>query len=289
LHLGNMRTALAAWLLARAAGSEFLLRIEDLDASRCRPVYVDSILDDLRFLGLHWDGPVLFQSQRTALYGEALAMLAAKGHVYPCTCSRADVQRAVGAPHAAEEGPRYPGTCAHGVVSHPGRASSLRFRATPGPTAFIDALHGVVREDVAAAVGDFVVCNAQGVASYQLAVVVDDAAQGVEQVVRGDDLLGSTARQLQVYAALGLPAPVYAHVPLLLGADGQRLAKREGAMTVQALRARGFSAERLVGLLAHTFGLGDGGPVTAEAVAASFNVDQLSRTPVQLGSVEFDG
>src|SRR5689334_19070325 len=172
MHLGNARSALLGWLHARSQGGEFHLRIEDLDRDRCRPQFTDALLKDLEWLGLDWDGPVLKQSERSLLYREALGVLQAKGLTFFCTCSRADLARAASAPHEGEDGPIYPGTCRDGPTKarHP---ASVRFRALAGPTSFVDLIHGPYSQDVARAVGDFVVRRADGVASYQLAVVVD--------------------------------------------------------------------------------------------------------------------
>jgi glutamyl-tRNA synthetase len=286
IHLGNARSALLGWLQARAAGGQFLLRVEDLDRARCRPQFVDDLMRDMEWLGLTWDEPPLFQSARDAVYRDALERLERLGRVYPCFCTRAEIARAASAPHGlSEEGPRYPGTCA-GLSSTEiaersrTRTPAYRFRTQPGEVRFMDGLQGPCSQDVAAVVGDFVVRRNDGVASYQLAVVVDDAASGITHVLRGDDLLSSTPRQLLLYAALGLPAPEFFHVPLVLGEDGKRLAKREGAFALADLRARGIPADRVLGLLAAWSGLGDGSPVTLEALIRRFRPEALPRAPV---------
>lgn len=279
LHLGNARSALLGWLWARSEGGEFLLRIEDLDPDRCKPVFTDGILEDLQWLGLDWDGPVWRQSERGAVYDEALARLAQSGRAYRCWCSRAEVARAASAPHPGEEGPVYPGTCRAGGAPKPGREPSWRFLVSPGVERFDDALHGVVSQDVSREVGDFVIRRIDGVASYQLAVVVDDALSGITHLLRGEDLLSSTARQLQLQRALGYPAPTYAHVPLLMQADGKRLAKRDGASTVAGLRALGWSPQRVLGQLAAWSGLGDGAPVSARELVPGFSLAKVKRTP----------
>ena len=279
LHLGNARSALLGWLQARAAGGEFLLRIEDLDPDRSSGEATEGIFEDLRWLGLDWDGPVWKQSERSAVYAAALTKLQQAGKVYPCWCSRAEIARAASAPHAGEEGPRYPGTCAEGAVEKAGRTPALRFRASPGTTSFLDEVHGPWGQDVAEAVGDFVVRRSDGVASYQLAVVVDDAAQAVTHVLRGEDLLGSTPRQLQLHAALGSAAPRFAHVPLLVGADGKRLAKREGGLTIAALREAGRTPAEVIGLLAKWSGLGDGSAMNATQLVPGFSLERLRRDP----------
>jgi glutamyl-tRNA synthetase len=277
LHLGNVRSALLGWLWARASGGAFLLRIEDLDPDRSKPVFTDGIFEDLEWLGLDWDGPVWKQSERTAVYDEALARLEASGRAYRCWCSRAEVARAASAPHVGEEGPVYPGTCRGGAEPKPGRQPSWRFLVEPGVERFVDAMHGPVTQDVAREIGDFVIRRIDGVASYQLAVVVDDELSGVTHVLRGEDLLSSTARQLQVQRALGYPAPQYAHVPLLMQADGKRLAKRDGASTVAGLRELGWSPQRVVGRLALWSGLGEGAPVTARELVSGFELSRVKR------------
>ena len=278
LHLGNARSALLGWLWARAERGEFLLRIEDLDPDRCKPVFTEGILEDLKWLGLDWDGPVWKQSERGAVYDEAIAGLEASGRAYRCWCSRAEVARAASAPHVGEEGPVYPGTCRNGATPKPGREPSWRFRVEPGVERFADAVHGEVTQDVEREVGDFIIRCIDGVASYQLAVVVDDALSGVTHVLRGEDLLSSTARQLQLQRALGYSAPIYAHVPLLMQADGKRLAKRDGASTVAGLRELGWSAEKVLGQLALWSGLGDGKPVSARELLRGFSLSSVKRT-----------
>lgn len=277
LHLGNARSALLGWLQARAAGGEFLLRIEDLDPDRSSTAAIDGIYEDLRWLGLDWDGEVMKQSARSPAYADALSALDLIGRIYPCWCSRAEIARAASAPHAGDEGPRYPGTCAGGVAAKAGRTPALRFRVAPGETTFVDGVHGLYSQDVDAMVGDFVVRRVDGVASYQLAVVVDDAAQGITDVLRADDLLSSTPRQLQLYQALGLKPPRFAHVPLLVDAEGKRLAKRDGALTLAALRAAGRNPEEVIGWLGKWSGLGDGTPLKASDLVSEFSLARVSR------------
>ena len=276
LHLGNARSALLGWLWARRNGGSFLVRVEDLDPDRSKERFVDACFADLRWLGLDWDGEVLRQSARGEAYRAALQTLKQKGLAYPCSCSRAEVARAASAPHAGEDGPIYPGTC-RVAGPKPGKPLAWRFHVEPGVTEFEDGVHGKTSQDVSAQVGDFVIQRADGVASYQLAVVVDDAAQSVTHVLRGDDLLGSTPRQLLLQRALGFAAPQYAHVPLLLGPHGQRLAKREGHWTVDGLRAAGATAEAVVGFLAGSCGLSDGAPLTARALVNEFSLSRLQK------------
>ncbi len=279
MHLGNARSALLGWLHAKSLGGEFLLRIEDLDKDRCKPKAVDALYRDLEWLGLLWDGPVVKQSERADAYREALGVLQAKGLTFFCTCSRADLARAASAPHEGEDGPLYPGTC-RGGVTQPGRPASVRFRPHGGVTSFVDLVHGEYRQDVEQAVGDFVIRRADGVAAYQLAVVVDDAASGVTHVLRGDDLLSSTPRQLQLFEALGLEAPRYAHVPLLLDEQGRRMAKRDGASTVAFFRERGDDPRVLLGRLAQWSGLSSGAPVSAAELVSGFSLEALRRDAV---------
>jgi glutamyl-tRNA synthetase len=286
LHLGNARTALLAWLDARSLGGRFLLRMEDLDPQRSTDAAARGVLDDLRWLGLDWDegpdvgGPVgpYEQSRRDVLYRAAVERLVSSGKAFHCSCSRAEVARAANAPHAGEDGPTYPGTC-RGGPAHAGRPMSVRLRAERGPVAFTDLVHGSQAFDVSGTVGDFIVSRADGVAAYQLAVVLDDSLMGVTRVVRGDDLLSSTPRQLLVARALELAEPAYGHVPLLVGEDGHRLAKRGGALSLQALRGRGVSPETVVGFLARTAGLDAPAPVPARALVDGFSLGRLSRGP----------
>jgi glutamyl-tRNA synthetase len=229
----------------------------------------DGAIDDLRWLGLDWDegpdcggphGPYV-QTERSALYETGLQNLRSRGLVYPCVCTRSDIERAASAPHPGEEGPRYPGTCRDRFDSEAaaqaatGRNPALRFRVPPDPIAFDDLNHGTTSVNVSEQVGDFVVRKGNGTAAYQLAVVVDDAAMGITEVVRGDDLLASTPRQLLLYLALDLAPPTFRHVPLVVGPDGLRLAKRHGDTRVATFRQQRIAPERLVGLLANWCGL----------------------------------
>jgi glutamyl-tRNA synthetase len=291
IHLGNARTALLAWLDARAAGAAFVMRVEDLDRARVPADAEARLLEDLRWLGLDWDegpdrggafGPYR-QSERAARYDDAIARLLAAGRAFPCACSRADVARAALAPHAAdEEGPRYPGTCrglaaaeVEARAAAQGRACVIRFDGRGERLSFEDALVGSVSAGEAG-LDDFVLRRADGTASYQLAVVVDDAAMEISRVVRGDDLLTSTPRQLALYAALGLVAPTFAHVPLVLAPGGERLAKRTRPASLADLRARGVSPATVVGALAASAGLG-GERRPARELVAGFSLARLTR------------
>jgi glutamyl-tRNA synthetase len=235
LHLGNLRTALLAWLFARSAGSGFLVRMEDLDTGRVRAGSAEEQLADLAAIGLDWDGPVEFQSSRRGLYGDALAQLRGAGLVYECFCTRAEIREAASAAHGPLPEGAYPGTCLRLTEAQraakraSARPPALRVRADAARVGFEDRLLGHVE----GVVDDFVIVRGDGAFAYNLAVVVDDADQGVEEVVRGSDLADSTPRQLWLARALGLREPVHAHVPLVLGPDGARLAKRHGAVTLR--------------------------------------------------------
>ncbi len=234
LHLGNLRTALLAWLFARHAGSAFLVRMEDLDAGRVRPGLAERQLADLAAIGLDWDGDVVVQSERHERYAAAVARLRGAGLVYRCYCTRAEVRAALSAPHGPLPEGAYRGTCRelseHDHAAHEagGRTAALRVRADAADVAFVDRVLG----PYAGCVDDFILMRNDGAPAYNLAVVVDDAAQGVEEVVRGADLLDSTPRQRWLAGALGLTPPAHAHVPLVLGPDGRRLAKRHGGVTL---------------------------------------------------------
>lgn len=232
LHLGSLAAAVASWLFARAANGRWLVRIEDIDTPRVVPGSAEEILAALQRYGLEWDGELVWQSQRTARYEEALLRLRDAGLVYDCACSRADLQRAASAPLGAEA--VYPGTCRNGLP--PGKAArAIRFRVPDEVIVFDDLLRGRIEEHVGSQTGDFVVRRADGLFAYQLAVVVDDAEQGVTQVVRGVDLLGSTARQIALQRALGYLTPQYAHIPLVTNPDGSKLGKRDGSLPLPTL------------------------------------------------------
>ena len=261
LHLGNLRTALLAWLFARSAGARFLVRVEDLDAGRVRAGMAVEQLGDLAAIGLDWDGEVLFQSHRHPAYEAAIDQLRGQGRVYECFCSRAEIRAAASAPHGPLPEGAYPGTClrltdAQRTRKRAGaRPPALRLRAEATRVAFTDRLAGA-RDGV---VDDFVVRRNDGAPAYNLAVVVDDAESGVDQVVRGDDLLSSSPRQAYLARLLGHPEPTYAHVPLVLNSDGARLAKRDGAVTLaeigvpealtQIADSLGYSARTVDGML----------------------------------------
>jgi len=287
LHLGSLRTALLAWLFARSAHSTFLVRIEDLDLAAARPEIEALQLHDLASIGLDWDGEVVRQSDRQHHYASAIAGLIADDRTYPCFCSRREVREAASAPHGIDSSGLYPGTCRDLSSSErtrraeTGRPAALRLRADGAEVTFTDRLHG----EVTSVVDDFVVRRNDGTPAYNLAVVIDDAAQEVEEVVRGDDLLPTTGRQVLLAGMLGLRSVTYAHVPLVVGADGLRLAKRHGAVTLDDRVALGDSPEVVCGLLAASLDLiDDAVPVRPPDLLARFDPGQLPLAPWVISS-----
>ncbi len=271
LHLGNLRTALLAWLQARLMGANFILRIEDLDLPRVRSGSDKQIIDDLLWLGLNWDlGPSassemddFYQSRRTKSYHQALQDLYAKGLVYPCFCSRKDIREAASAPHGKL--PVYPGIC---VDKYPnitpeneqpikGRLPAWRFKVNNQSKCFKDKLMGEFSQNLATEVGDFVVRRSDGLFAYQLAVVVDDIAMEITDVLRGEDLLDSTCRQIALFEALDANVPDFWHVELMQDEQGNRMSKRDGSNSLMQMRQQGIDAESIVGLLAYSCGLLD--------------------------------
>jgi glutamyl-tRNA synthetase len=296
MHIGNVWTALLAWLQTRQAGGEFVLRIEDIDKPRSRPEFAAQILDDLRWLGIDWDegpdvgGPHVpyVQSEREELYEAALERLTREGWLYPCYCSRAELMAIASAPHGlSAEGPVYLGTC-RGLTEEQRaekqavKEPSFRFAMPDRTLAFEDVVAGR-QEFPAGNGGDFVVKRADGIIGYQLAVVVDDAAMGITDVLRGRDLLDSTPRQMFLFEALGLPVPSFAHVPLVCGPDGQRLSKRDKSITIASIREAGTTAEELVGALAYAGGLHDRvGAMKPRDLLGAFALGKLPREAVVL-------
>lgn len=283
LHVGNLRTALLAWLFARSTSSRFVVRMEDLDAVVARPEHEAAQLDDLAALGLDWDGAVVRQSERRGFYDDAIAQLDASGLTYACYCTRREIREAVAAPNRADqpEG-AYPGTCrrlsarARAEKEATGRPPAVRLRADGLRVTVHDRLAG----EISAVVDDIVLRRNDGVAAYNLAVVVDDAAQAIGEVVRADDLLPSTPRQVHLAHMLRLPVPAYAHVPLVLGPDGARLAKRHGAVTLADRAAIGQSARAVRGELAASLGLGEvGEEPSMDDLLRRFDPDRLPRDP----------
>jgi glutamyl-tRNA synthetase len=285
LHLGNLRTALLAWLFARSQGARFLMRIDDLDRGRVRAGVAEQQLADLAALGLDWDGPVVRQSERLEHYAHAVDRLSSEGVLYPCFCTRAEIRQAASAPHGAPAEGSYPGTCREltraerAAREASGRPPALRLRAGATRVAFTDRLLGPAE----GAVDDLVVRRNDGVPAYNLAVVVDDTAAGVGEVVRGADLLETTPRQLHVAARLGLPAAGYAHVPLVLGPDGARLAKRHGAVALADRIAAGESPAEVRAALARSVGLAGAGELpTLDELLERFDPSALPTEPTVL-------
>ncbi len=289
--MGNVRTALLAWLFARSMQGQFVLRMEDLDQPRVRPGSAQRILDDLHWLGLDWDegpdcgGPYApyTQSERQMIYQRQLQRLQEAGLIYPCYCSRAEIAQAASAPQqGAEDGPRYPGTCRSLTAAQrqrhedAGRRPSLRFRVTDERVVtFTDLLAGPQRQAVQQVAGDFIIRRSDGIFAYQFAVVVDDALMHINQVVRGMDLLHSTARQILLYEALGFPIPTFAHVPLMLDDTGKRLAKRAASAGIAPLRARGMTPQQIIGQLAASCGLVPDGTEVSPSTLVSIYAQQL--------------
>jgi glutamyl-tRNA synthetase len=285
LHLGNLRTALVAWLFARAGGARFVVRMEDLDRVTSSRAHAATQLGDLAALGLDWDGAVVFQSERFDRYDAAIAALAAQGRTYPCFCTRREIRDAAAAPHGFAPEGAYPGTCRDLTAAERaerlahGRRPALRLDARGATVAFTDRVRGRVE----GAVDDVVLRRNDGVPAYNLAVVVDDAAQGIAEVVRGDDLLSSTPRQIHLGHLLRVATPAYAHVPLVLGPDGARLAKRHGAVTLAALAARGASIDQVRARLAVSLGLAEvGESPDMRTLLNRFDPARLPTTPWRL-------
>ena len=288
MHLGNLWSCLLAWLSARSMGGSMVLRLEDLDPERCKREYCDQVMRDLEWLGLDWDNQPVYQSERTEIYAQAFAQLEKQGLVYPCYCNRAE-RLAASAPHRSD-----------GVVIYGGRCRSLsreerdelektrrpawRLRVPDREYSFQDLLQGEYRENLERDCGDFILRRSDGVYAYQLAVVVDDALMGVNQVVRGQDLLDSTPRQNYIQDLLGYSHPSYGHVPLLLAEDGRRLAKRDRDQELGQLQQR-YTAPELVGKLAHLAGLLDRPEaVTPRELIAEFSWDKVPRGDIKMSA-----
>lgn len=318
LHLGHARTFLITWWLARQVGATILMRMEDLDSRRARPETVRLTYEDLRWLGMDWDqgppdsftgphagsGGEFVQSRRLEHYAAAIERLWRSGAIYPCVCTRADIAAAVaesaGAPQEGDVQVCYPGTCRHRLDRlDRGRLSSVealavvrhetalpacwRLRVPDRSIAFDDGLHGLQAWNVDADSGDFPITRFDGTPAYQLAVVADDAAMAVDCVIRGDDLLSSTARQILLYEALGWSVPRFVHVPLVVGADGKRLAKRHGESRIAQFRERGVTAERIVGWAAWRSGqIASPSEMRADELVTSFQLARVPTTPLTL-------
>lgn len=253
LHLGNLRTALASWLSARIQGGRWLVRIEDVDGPRSRKEWAEAQLRDLAALGLESDGPVLWQSARGPVYRAALETLHARGLLYACGCTRKDLALLASAPHAEDGLKAYPGTC-RGRNSQAFQLEALRFHLPPGHLDWEDLCLGPQRDDPGALTGDPLLHRRDGCFAYHLAVVVDDGAQSVTEIVRGLDLRSVTATHIRLQEALGLPRPAYAHVGLVTAPDGTRLGKRAGALGLPELQARGHAIPEILGWLGWSLG-----------------------------------
>ena len=290
MHLGNLMCCLLAWLSAKSKGGQVLLRIEDLDTVRCPRVYADAIVDDLAWLGLAADGPTptptVYQSERSKIYQQYYDILLKKGLVYPCFCSRSQLH-AASAPHRSDGQVVYAGTCrglsdAEIARRSLTRAPAFRVQVPDEEIAFTDGHLGRYAENLARDCGDFYLRRADGVFAYQLAVVVDDALMGVTEVVRGSDLLSSTPRQLWLYRELGLTAPQFYHLPLLLAPDGRRLSKRDGDQSLENLRAR-YTPQEIIGKLAYVCGLQDTpAPASPQELVPGFSWDKVPKQDILL-------
>ena len=286
LHLGNLRTALVAWLFARSVDARFVVRMEDLDRHTASREHEVAQLRDLAAIGLDWDGPVLRQCDRFARYTAAIEQLAARDLVYRCYCTRREIREAASAPHDDLPDGAYPGTCRELTTAQlarftaQGRRPALRLRADDAEVSFVDRIHGAFTGRV----DDVVLCRNDGVPAYNLVVVIDDAAQHVGEVVRGDDLLASTPRQLHLGALLGLRAPAFAHVPLVLAPDGARLAKRHGAVTLTQLLTTGRDIDNVRSMLGASLALcAHDEPVTTVELLARFDPSRVPRAPWTFG------
>ena len=292
MHLGNAFSALIAWLAVRSAGGEMVLRQEDLDPQRCKREYADQIEEDYRWLGLDWDrggsagGDAYYQSNRDDIYAEALETLRQNHLIYPCFCTRNQLH-AASAPHATDGTTLYPGTCrnltpAEQTERAKTRKPAMRVKVPDETVSFTDHIMGAYHQNLAQACGDFILRRSDGVFAYQLAVVVDDALMGVTQVVRGADLLSSTPRQLWLYRELGLPAPEFYHMPLLLAVDGRRLSKRDGDESLEHLQAR-YTPEQIIGRLAYACGLQNApDPRTPAELADGFSWQRVPQNDIIL-------
>lgn len=298
-HLGNARTFLLAYWSARAQNARLILRIEDIDSPRVKPWATAQAIEDLAWLGIEHDGVPIIQTERSELYQQLLDRLVADDRAYPCTCSRKDIETASSAPHehmaiganvlneqqtVTAETTIYPGTCGNWRYGDPFPEEGsycLRFRIDNTPMWFDDLVAQRVHCDPSTAIGDFPVTRKEGVAAYQLAVVVDDIDAGVTEVVRGDDLLVSTFRQMQLYQYLGVPHPTYAHAPLVVGEDGRRLAKRHGDTRLSLYREQGVAPETIVAWAARSaMGQHEGFP--SEPETSQWNLDRWHREMIDL-------
>lgn len=284
MHLGNVFSALMAWLSARSAGGEFVLRIEGLDPDRSRPAYIDALRDDLRWLGLDWDREMPLQSTRSDVYAAQFSRL--QHLLYPCFCTRNELH-AASAPHASDGTLLYAGTCrglTPAKIAAQTRKPAWRIRVPDEVISYHDGVYGDISQNLQQECGDFILRRSDGVYAYQLAVVCDDALGGITQVVRGRDLLSSTPRQLWLYRQLGFPAPEFYHVPLLVAPDGRRLSKRERDLDMGALRLR-YTPQQLLGKLAFLAGLTENSAsANAKELASVFQWKKLHKEDIVIGS-----
>ena len=293
LHLGHARSFLIAWWSLRGQGGQVLLRMEDLDPTRSTTHYADQTLRDLEWLGLDWDGPVTLQSQGLEGLRAASQSLIDQGETYPCICSRRDIQQALSAPHAGPSR-RYPETCRGRFASieeaeaKTGREAGLRFLVPRSTVQFDDRFAGPQRFDVHGDVGDFLVARRDKTPAYQLAVVVDDARSGVTEVVRGDDLLPSTAQQWLLQEALGLAHPHWFHIPLVVNEKGTRLAKRSDSLALAAFRSAGVDPKELVAWVAKGAGISAAEPAHPREFIRSFSFHALSHQPLKVHADNVD-
>ncbi|MBL0211461.1 MAG: tRNA glutamyl-Q(34) synthetase GluQRS [Holophagaceae bacterium] len=281
LHLGNLRTALASWLSAKSQGGRWIVRMEDVDGPRCRREFGQQQLRDLAAMGMESDEPVAWQSDRSAAYRAALDDLHGLGRLYPCRCTRKDLQMLASAPHG-EDGLRpYPNRCRHRPWE--GIEAALRLRLPDGDLEWLDSALGPQRDDPSALTGDPLLFRRDGRFAYHLAVVVDDGAQGVTEIVRGLDLRPVTATQIRLQEALSLPRPAYAHLGLVMAPDGSRLGKRAGALGVEALRQRGIGAGEIIGWLGWSLGcLEEPEPRSAAELLAEFHWSRVPQGPIRI-------
>jgi len=292
LHLGNARTFVVNWLLARQRGWKILLRIEDIDGPRVKRGMAQQLIEDFKWLGLDWDEGPIYQSRRLEQYKLAMDQLVTTGRAYACVCSRKEVESAASAPHAEDGAAVYPGTCRDKFESLEtaflltGRTPAIRFRVSDGQIEYTDCFAGPQEFDPQRQLGDFVIAKADRTPAYQLAVVVDDADMGVTDVVRGNDLLDSTPRQILIYRALGRKdrIPRYYHLPLVVGPDGRRLAKRHGDTRLSYYRLNGVSPQRVLALIARWSGIAN---APAELSLADllqwFDFERMPREPIVFG------
>lgn len=282
LHLGNIFTAMLAYLSALSAGGQCLLRVEDLDRERCPSNAVELMLDDLDWFGFRFSGETLYQSERSDIYMRELKKLERLGLLYPCYCSRARL--AATAPHGVT--PVYDGRCKHLTPEErPNKQPSVRVTVPDKTISFVDGVQGFYAQNMTTDCGDFIVRRADGVAAYNLAVVADDALSGVTQVVRGSDLLFSTPRQIFLYETLGFSVPEFYHTPLLLSKDGERLSKREGSSNLEYIRAHFRSPEPIIGMLAANAGIiKTYEPISLNELIPLFSWDKIKKTDIRLNT-----